>query len=102
MMSLLGGKWKLIILWCIRNGVTRFGALQRAIPTITKKMLTSELRALESDGFLTRTVFAQVPPRVEYAMTPLALSLEDSLKVLAAWGEAHAVPRVRERVGAAT
>ena len=98
MMTLLGGKWKLIILWCVRNGVTRFGGLQRAIPAVTKKMLTSELRALEADGFLTRTVFAQVPPRVEYALTPLAMTLEDSLKVLAAWGEVYAVPRVRELV----
>jgi len=95
MMHFLGGKWKLIILWCIRNGVTRFGELQRAIPDISKKMLTSELRSLENDGFLNRTVFPVVPPKVVYSMTPLAESLEESLIVLSAWGEQYALPKIK-------
>ena len=91
-MQVIGGKWKIIILWAIGNKVNRFGMLQRAIPGITKKMLTSELRALEEAGLISRTVFPVVPPKVEYAVTPLGHTLRPALEALGHWGDAHALP----------
>jgi len=91
-MQVIGGKWRIIILWAIGNGVNRFGMLQRAIPGITKKMLTTELRALEEAGLISRTVFPVVPPKVEYAVTPLGQTLRPALEALGLWGETHALP----------
>src|SRR5260370_17754676 len=67
--SLLSGKWKLEIMWLLNARVYRFGELRKAIPGITQHMLTAQLRDLEADGLISRTVFAEVPPRVEYEMT---------------------------------
>lgn len=89
---LIGGKWKMIILWCITNDVNRFGELQRAIPGITKKMLASELRALEKEGIISRTVYPVVPPKVEYSITPMGDTLRPILNAIAQWGEAYALP----------
>lgn len=91
-MKLIGGKWKIIILWAISNGVGRFGELQRAIPSITKKMLTSELRALEQEGFITRKVYPVVPPKVEYSITPFGESLRPMLEAMGEWGQKYAIP----------
>lgn len=93
-MQVIGGKWRIIILWAIGNKVNRFGMLQRAIPGITKKMLTTELRALEEAGLICRTVFPVVPPKVEYEMTALGHTLRPALEALGMWGEAHALPTV--------
>ncbi len=93
-MQLIGGKWKIIILWAISNQVTRFGELQRAIPSITKKMLTSELRALERDGFISRTVQSVRPLKVEYDITPLGDTLRPVLGALGNWGETYALPKL--------
>lgn len=68
--ALLSGKWKLEIMWLLNQRVYRFGELRKAIPGITQHMLTAQLRELEADGLVSRTVFAEVPPRVEYAITP--------------------------------
>jgi DNA-binding HxlR family transcriptional regulator len=83
-MNIIGGKWKPIIIWAIHSGHNRFGEMQRQIPGITKKMLTNQLRELESDGIITRTVFPVVPPKVEYGISkkgrllgPLLLMLCD-------------------------
>ncbi len=83
----IGGKWKPVILFCIQNGVDRFGAMRRAIPDVTKQMLTQQLREMEADGLLTRTVFAQVPPRVDYALTERGRSLLPIIDMMRAWGE---------------
>jgi DNA-binding HxlR family transcriptional regulator len=91
-MQFLGGKWKIIILWAISNQVKRFGELQRAIPGITKKMLTAELRALEHDGFISRTVYPVVPPKVEYNITALGETLRPVLGALGEWGQIYALP----------
>lgn len=91
-MQLIGGKWKIIILWAISNDVHRFGELQRAIPSITKKMLTSELRALERDGFINRKVYPVVPPKVEYSITPLGDTLRPVLGAMGDWGQQYALP----------
>ena len=73
--ALLSGKWKLEIMWLLNLRVYRFGELRKAIPGITQHMLTAQLRELEADGLVTRTVFAEVPPRVEYRLSPLGRSL---------------------------
>ncbi|MEQ9297451.1 MAG: helix-turn-helix domain-containing protein [Cyclobacteriaceae bacterium] len=70
-MGLIGGKWKPIILWAIFGGINRFGQLQRAIPTISKKVLTAQLRELEHDALITRKVYPVVPPKVVYSIAPL-------------------------------
>jgi DNA-binding HxlR family transcriptional regulator len=68
-MNIIGGKWKPIIIWAIHSGHNRFGELQRQIPRITKKMLTNQLRELENDNIITRTIYPVVPPKVEYAIS---------------------------------
>ena len=92
-MQLIGGKWKIIILWAITNNVNRFGLLQRAIPSITKKMLTSELRALEADGLISRKIYPVMPPKVEYSVTPLGETLRPVLNAMGDWGQSYALPR---------
>ncbi len=87
--SLMGKRWKPAILWKISQGFHRFGQLRREIPPISQKMLTQHLRELERDELITRTVYAEVPPRVEYALTDLGHSLEPILQQLNAWGEAN-------------
>ena len=86
-MSVIGGKWKPIILHEVRNKVGRFGALQRAIPKISKQMLTQQLRELESDDILNRKVFAEIPPRVEYSITKRGQSLLQIIDAMKSWGE---------------
>ena len=88
-LSVIGGKWKPIILFCIANGVDRFGAMQRAVPGITKQMLTKQLRELESDGLISRTIFAEVPPRVDYALTDIGRSILPVIEKMADWGSAN-------------
>lgn len=87
-LQVIGGKWKPVILFCIENGVNRFGALQRAIPAVTKQMLTQQLRELERDGIITRTVFPEVPPRVEYNLTERGRSILPVIESMRNWGEA--------------
>ena len=89
MLAKIGGKWKCIILWWLMNGPRRFTELRRRIPGITQKMLTQQLRELEKDGFVNRKVFAQVPPRVEYSPTPLALAMKSLLLQMNDWADSH-------------
>jgi DNA-binding HxlR family transcriptional regulator len=86
-LHIVGGKWKPIILWRLagREGV-RFGELRRLIPNVTQKMLTQQLRELESDGMILRVVYAQSPPKVEYSLTGLGQSVLPVLERLCAWG----------------
>ena len=84
--SIIGGKWKLPILYNLREETLRFSELKKALPKVTQKMLTQQLRELEKDGMISRKVYAQVPPKVEYAITPIAKKLESSLELLCAWG----------------
>ena len=88
-LSMIGGKWKPVIIFCIANGVDRFGVMQRSVPGITKQMLTKQLRELESDGIVSRTVFAEVPPRVEYALTEKGKSVLPIIDQMRSWGEAN-------------
>ncbi len=87
-LAAIGGKWKPVILFCISDGIDRFGAMQRAMPAVTKQMLTKQLRELESDGLISRTVFPEVPPRVEYALTPRGQSALPVIDAMRQWGEA--------------
>ncbi|HEX6361213.1 helix-turn-helix domain-containing protein [Actinophytocola sp.] len=88
-MEILGGKWKLVILEHLRDGVRRFGELQRLLPAITPRMLTRQLRELEADGIVHRHVYPVVPPKVEYSLTGLGRDLEPLLTQLRAWGERY-------------
>lgn len=83
--ALLSGKWKLEIMWLLNQRIYRFGELRKAIPGITQHMLTAQLRELERDGLVSRTVFAQVPPRVEYEITQKARGLGPTMEALTAW-----------------
>lgn len=88
--KLLGGKWKLEILYYIgKRDICRFGALRRTIGEITESALTKQLRELEADGFLLRHDFHEVPPRVEYSLTELGKSFMEVLDFMKAWGDAH-------------
>ncbi len=97
-LDLIAGKWKALILCHLAMGTTRFSALKRTFPSITQKMLTQQLRELEEDGLITRTVYAQVPPKVEYALTPFGESLLPVIQVMSEWGknylEQRALPPV--------
>jgi DNA-binding HxlR family transcriptional regulator len=88
-LRLLSGKWKGEILWQLVEGKQRFGQLRRAIPDVTQHMLTTQLRDLENEGLVKRTVFAEVPPRVEYEMTPAARALKPVFDELFRWANAH-------------
>jgi DNA-binding HxlR family transcriptional regulator len=91
-LRLLSGKWKGEILWQLVDGKQRFGQLRRAIPDVTQHMLTTQLRDLESEGLVKRTVFPEVPPRVEYEMTPAARALRPVFDELFRWANTHARP----------
>ena len=87
---LIGGKWKLIILQIlIFSGMKRFGELKSSIDGITQTMLTSQLRALEKDGLVHRKVYPEVPPRVEYSATPLAMDLQHVFFAMQDWWKRH-------------
>ena len=85
-LAVIGGKWKVIILYILRDGTLRFGEIKKRIPKITQKMLTQQLRELERDGLLSREVYPEVPPKVEYTTTKLAKEVSPILDELCAWG----------------
>ena len=90
-MRILTGKWKGEILWQLTQGTLRFGELRRAIPGITQHMLTTQLRDLERHGLVKRTLYAEVPPRVEDALTRAAFDLRPVFEEIQRWSEAHAI-----------
>lgn len=83
---MLGGKWKLHIVFHLMKGTKRFSELRRAIPDVTQQMLTAQLRELEADGVIARTVYPVVPPKVEYALTVLGAKLRTVTDALENWG----------------
>ncbi len=87
--SVIGGKWKPIILWVLSSDTRRFGELKRMIPGVTQKMLTQQLRELEGAMIVHREVYPVVPPKVEYSLTEQGRTLEPILKAMAAWGNDH-------------
>lgn len=85
-LEIIGGKWKLVILYNLFEGTKRFGQLKRAMPHITQRMLTRQLREMEEDGLISRTVYPEVPPKVEYSLTETGESLEPIVKQVDEWG----------------
>ncbi|WP_266364085.1 winged helix-turn-helix transcriptional regulator [Tellurirhabdus rosea] len=83
--EVLGGKWKPVIIYNVSRGVNRFGEMQRAMPGISKKMLTQELRDLERNGILNRKIYAQIPPKVEYSLTDMGKATLPILNAMADW-----------------
>lgn len=88
-LNVLGGKWKLLILSSLLQEARRYGELRRLMPEITEKMLIQELRELEQDGIVARTVYQQVPPKVEYTLTEHGRRVQPLLDSLAAWGHGY-------------
>ena len=88
-LSVIGGVWKPVILFHLLSGKKRFMELTRLIPNATQRMLTLQVRELEADGVIARHVYPQVPPKVEYVLTPLGESLAPVLISLRAWGESY-------------
>lgn len=86
-LMLIGDKWKVLILRDLMNGTMRFGELKKSIGHVSQKVLTAQLRDMEDKGLLTRTVYAEVPPRVEYTLTETGRSLKPVLDAMVAWGE---------------
>ena len=89
LLELIGDKWTPIVLYILGGGTKRYGELQRHLPDVSKKMLTQTLRALERDGLLKRKVYAEVPPRVDYDLTPLGWVYLEPVTSLCAWAQAH-------------
>ena len=87
--QIIGNKWKLLIIRNLLVRPWRFNELQKSLDGISQKVLTDNLRSMETDGIITRTVYAEVPPRVEYALSPLGESMRPILNSMQAWGEAY-------------
>jgi DNA-binding HxlR family transcriptional regulator len=88
-LDVIGGKWKVLILWQCRTQPRRFGELKRLVPGISEKMLIQQLRQMEADGIVRRKVYHEVPPKVEYSPTPFGTSLQEALAPLCEWGSRH-------------
>ncbi|WP_420962631.1 winged helix-turn-helix transcriptional regulator [Brucella sp. IR073] len=87
--SLIDGKWKCVVLFHLLSGTMRFNEIRRQVPGVTQRMLTNQLRELEEDGLIERKVYAQVPPKVEYSLSPLGRSIGPILMALKEWGDAN-------------
>ena len=88
-LTLIGDKWKVLILRDLMPGTKRFGELKKSVGNVSQKVLTAQLRAMEESGLVNRKVYAEVPPRVEYSLTELGKSLKPILDSMRAWGEAY-------------
>ena len=86
-LSLIGDKWKVLILRDLMPGTKRFGELKKSIGSVSQKVLTAQLRAMEDSGLVHREVYAEVPPRVEYSLTALGRSLQPILTAMQQWGD---------------
>lgn len=88
-LRVIGGKWKVLIVWHLHDQVRRYGELKRLLPHVTEKMLIRQLRELESDGIIARHDYQTVPPRVEYGLSDYGQSLLPVLEALCQWGKLH-------------
>lgn len=88
-MAIIGDKWKILIIRDLLRGTKRFGELKKSVTGISQKMLTQQLKSLERDGIVTRVVYAEIPPKVEYTLTSKGQSLKDILKAMAVWGRKY-------------
>ncbi len=87
--NIIGGQWSIVICSWLINGKLRFGELKKRLPNITERMLTLQLRKLQESKIITRTIYAEVPPKVEYELTQIGYELKPILKLLENWGEKH-------------
>lgn len=92
-LGIISGRWKVLIIRELLVGTQRFNQLHRSLPGITQKMLTQQLRELEEDGIILRQVYPQVPPKVEYSLTPLGESLDPVLQAMHEWGVKHPIAK---------
>lgn len=90
-LDVIGGKWKGMVLYRLLEGTARFNEIRRTVPKATQRMLTLQLRELESDGVIHRKVYAEVPPRVEYSLTEFGLSLKPILLQMRDWGAQYRI-----------
>lgn len=88
-LSLISDRWKVLIIRDLLGGTRRFGELRKSVGNVSQKVLTANLRSMEEDGLLTRRVYAEVPPRVEYTLTETGMSLRPVLDAMWAWGESY-------------
>ena len=88
-LTLIGDKWKVLILRDLLTDTKRFGELKKSITGVSQKVLTAQLRAMEASGLIMRTVYAEVPPRVEYSLTELGMSLKPILDAMLVWGSQY-------------
>jgi DNA-binding HxlR family transcriptional regulator len=98
-LSLLGNKWKVLILREIFTGTKRFGELSRGVPGISQKMLTQQLRQMEADNLINRKIYAEVPPRVEYSLTEIGRSLSPILDAMHEWGTRYQMLKAKKGLG---
>ena len=96
-LQLMGGRWKLLIMMHLEKGPLRFSELRKRIEHITERMLTLQLREMESDGLLKRTIYPEVPPRVEYELTPISAKLIPICLQLSDWGTRHRTAQYQNR-----
>jgi len=88
-LNIIGGKWKIPILWKLKDNSKRYGVLKRSLPNVTHKMLTQQLRELEQDEIIARKVYSEIPPKVEYSLTLLGKSVIPVIDLLREWGEEY-------------
>ena len=93
-LSLISDRWKVLIIRDLLGGTKRFGELRKSVGNVSQKVLTANLRSMEEDGLLTRKVYAEVPPRVEYTLTETGMSLKPVLDAMWTWGEEYKRRRV--------
>jgi len=96
-LEVIGGKWKGLALYHLMEGPVRFNALKRQLGDVTQRMLTKQLRELEADGLVLRTVYPVVPPHVEYSLTAKGEALREIILALRRWGSEHALPGLSDR-----
>ena len=95
-MGIIGGKWKLLILYVITNDINRFGKMNMVLKGISKQMLTTQLRELENDGIIERKIYPEIPPRVEYFLTERGRSLLPVIELMKEWGNANLLNKKEE------
>ncbi len=98
-MALIGGRWKTIILHVLSENTRRFGEISCRIPSISRKVLTEQLKELEADGLISRKQYKEIPPRVEYSLTALGKSLSPILNEMAIWGKEKVLNGAFQRQG---
>lgn len=100
--QLIGSKWKLLILRNLLARPWRFNELRKSLEGISQKVLTDSLRSMEEDGLVTRTVYPEVPPRVEYSLSPLGESMRPIIQAMEQWGAHYKTAKAREQQGPST